>query len=139
MTSATPTGVDVVVAAQTLGTTVRRTPLDLSLRLSGKRHQPVLLKREDVQVGRSYKVRGAYNMISSLSPAERESGVVCASAGNHAQGVAFACRQLKIHGKVFLPSTPPLAAASAMARKERPKRFIWCAPGAGSGMARLAR
>ena len=70
MTSATPTGVDVVVAAQTLGTTVRRTPLDLSLRLSGKRHQPVLLKREDVQVGRSYKVRGAYNMISSLSPAE---------------------------------------------------------------------
>ena len=107
MTSATPTGVDVVVAAQTLGTTVRRTPLDLSLRLSGKRHQPVLLKREDVQVGRSYKVRGAYNMISSLSPAERESGVVCASAGNHAQGVAFACRQLKIHGKVFLPSTTP--------------------------------
>ena len=107
MTSATPTGVDVVVAAQTLGTTVRRTPLDLSLRLSGKRHQPVLLKREDVQVGRSYKVRGAYNMISSLSPAEREAGVVCASAGNHAQGVAFACRQLKIHGKVFLPSTTP--------------------------------
>ena len=107
MTSATPTGVDVVVAAQTLGTTVRRTPLDLSLRLSGKRHQPVLLKREDVQVGRSYKVRGAYNMISSLSPAERGAGVVCASAGNHAQGVAFACRQLKIHGKVFLPSTTP--------------------------------
>ena len=107
MTSATPTGVDVVVAAQTLGTTVRHTPLDLSLRLSGKRHQPVLLKREDVQVGRSYKVRGAYNMISSLSPAEREAGVVCASAGNHAQGVAFACRQLKIHGKVFLPSTTP--------------------------------
>ncbi len=107
MTSASPTGVDVVVAAQTLGTTVRHTPLDLSLRLSGKRHQPVLLKREDVQVGRSYKVRGAYNMISSLSPAEREAGVVCASAGNHAQGVAFACRQLKIHGKVFLPSTTP--------------------------------
>ncbi len=107
MTSTTPTGVDVVVAAQTLGTTVRRTPLDLSLRLSGKRHQPVLLKREDVQVGRSYKVRGAYNMISSLSLSEREAGVVCASAGNHAQGVAFACRQLKIHGKVFLPSTTP--------------------------------
>ena len=107
MTSATPTGVDVVVAAQTLGTTVRRTPLDLSLRLSGIRRQSVLLKREDVQVGRSYKVRGAYNVISGLTSAEREVGVVCASAGNHAQGVAFACRQLKIHGKVFLPSTTP--------------------------------
>ncbi|MDO4887717.1 MAG: threonine ammonia-lyase IlvA [Actinomycetaceae bacterium] len=102
-----PTGVNVVVAAQTLGQTIRRTPLDLSLRLSGLRHQPVLLKREDIQVGRSYKVRGAYNVISGLSPAEREAGVVCASAGNHAQGVAFACRQLKIHGKVFLPSTTP--------------------------------
>ncbi|MBE6483914.1 MAG: threonine ammonia-lyase IlvA [Actinomycetaceae bacterium] len=110
MTSASeqlPSGVDVVVAAQTLGTTVRKTPLDLSLRLSGQRHQPVLLKREDVQVGRSYKVRGAYNFISSLTEEERAAGVVCASAGNHAQGVAFASRQLRIHGKVFLPSTTP--------------------------------
>lgn len=102
-----PTGVDVVVAAQTLGPTIRHTPLDMSLRLSSIRGQDVLLKREDIQVGRSYKVRGAYNLISSLSPEEREAGVVCASAGNHAQGVAFACRQLKIHGKVFLPSTTP--------------------------------
>ncbi|MBR5950645.1 MAG: threonine ammonia-lyase IlvA, partial [Actinomycetaceae bacterium] len=107
MTIKKPTGVDVVVAAQTLGTTVRRTPLDLSLRLSGIRQQEVLLKREDQQVGRSYKVRGAYNFISSLSPAQREAGVVAASAGNHAQGVAFACRQLRIHGKIFLPSTTP--------------------------------
>ncbi len=102
-----PTGVDVVVAAQTLGNTVRHTPLDLSLRLSGIRKQSVYLKREDVQVGRSYKVRGAFNFISSLTEGEREAGVVCASAGNHAQGVAFACRQLRIHGKVFLPSTTP--------------------------------
>lgn len=107
MTRALPSGVDVVVAAQTLGTTVRHTPLDLSLRLSGIRRQPVLLKREDIQVGRSYKVRGAYNFISSLSASERDAGIVCASAGNHAQGVAFACRQLAIHGKVFLPSTTP--------------------------------
>lgn len=107
MTREIPSGADVVVAAQTLGNTVRHTPLDLSLRLSGLRHQPVLLKREDVQVGRSYKVRGAYNFVSSLSESERAAGVVCASAGNHAQGVAFACRQLKIHGKVFLPSTTP--------------------------------
>lgn len=107
MNTPLPTGVDVVVAAQTLGTTVRRTPLDLSLRLSGIRKQEVFLKREDTQVGRSYKVRGAYNFISSLSQSEREAGIVCASAGNHAQGVAFACRQLKIHGKVFLPSTTP--------------------------------
>ncbi len=102
-----PTGVDVVVAAQTLGSTIRRTPLDMSLRLSGIRNQDILLKREDIQVGRSYKARGAYNFISSLSAEEREAGVVCASAGNHAQGVAFACRQLKIHAKVFLPSTTP--------------------------------
>lgn len=102
-----PTGTGVVVAAQTLGSTVRKTPLELSLRLSGIRRQPVLLKREDMQVGRSYKVRGAYNVISGLTPEERTAGVVCASAGNHAQGVAFACRQLKIHGKVFLPSTTP--------------------------------
>lgn len=107
MTATKPTGVDVVVAAQTLGTTVRHTPLDLSLRLSGVRQQEVLLKREDQQVGRSYKVRGAYNFISSLNATQREAGVVAASAGNHAQGVAFACRQLRIHGKIFLPSTTP--------------------------------
>lgn len=105
--SSAPTGVDVVVAAQTLGGKIRHTALDLSLRLSGIRRQEVFLKREDTQVGRSYKVRGAYNFISSLNDAQRHAGVVCASAGNHAQGVAFACRQLKIHGKVFLPSTTP--------------------------------
>ena len=102
-----PTGADVAVAAQNLGATVRRTSLDLSLRLSGMRKQPVLLKREDQQVGRSYKVRGAYNFISSLNEEQRKAGVVCASAGNHAQGVAYACRNLRIRGKIFLPSTTP--------------------------------
>jgi len=103
----TVTGTDVEDAAKNLGERIRVTPVELSLRLSGLRRQEVLLKREDLQVGRSYKVRGAYNCISSLSESERSAGVVCASAGNHAQGVAFACRQLRIRGRVYLPSTTP--------------------------------
>jgi threonine dehydratase len=86
---------------------VRRTPLEVSSRLTGELGVPVRFKREDLQVCRSYKVRGAYNLISSLGPAERERGVVCASAGNHAQGVAFACRELKIKGRVYLPANTP--------------------------------
>lgn len=101
------TPANVIGAAQRLGTTVRHTALDLSLRLSGEMRCPVYLKREDLQVGRSYKVRGAYTMISALSDEEKGHGVACASAGNHAQGVAFACRQLRIRGKVFLPTTTP--------------------------------
>jgi len=98
---------DVAAAARHLAPIVRTTALEISPRLSAALQQPVYLKREDLQVGRSYKVRGAYNLISGLTPEERRLGVVCASAGNHAQGVAFACRQLRIHGKVFLPSTTP--------------------------------
>jgi threonine dehydratase len=66
----------------------------------------VLLKREDTQVVHSYKVRGAYNLIASLPEDARAKGVVCASAGNHAQGVAFSCAALGIPGRVFLPATP---------------------------------
>ena len=84
---------------------VRHTPLESSWRLGEMLGRPVSLKREDIQIGRSYKVRGAYNMISSLSAEERSVGVVCASAGNHAQGVAFSCATLGIHGRVFLPTT----------------------------------
>jgi threonine dehydratase len=86
---------------------VRRTPLDRSDRLSELLGTTVLLKREDLQVVRSYKVRGAYNLISGLAPAEQARGVVCASAGNHAQGVAYACRRLGIDGWVFLPAATP--------------------------------
>ncbi|MER7081034.1 threonine ammonia-lyase IlvA [Saccharopolyspora kobensis] len=86
---------------------VRRTPLEISGRLSGELGVPVRFKREDMQVCRSYKVRGAYNLISSLDSEERERGVVCASAGNHAQGVAFACRELQIQGRVYLPANTP--------------------------------
>ncbi len=92
-------------AAARLEPVVRRTPSEASPRLSELLGRPVALKREDVQIGRSYKVRGAYNTMSSLDASQRAAGVVCASAGNHAQGVAFSCATLGIRGRVFLPST----------------------------------
>jgi threonine dehydratase len=92
-------------AAERLQPVVRRTPLELSDRLTSSIGQPVLLKREDIQLCRSYKVRGAYNLISSLDPDQHRRGVVCASAGNHGQGVAFSCSQLQLHGRVFLPTS----------------------------------
>ena len=102
-----PTAADIEVAADRLEGIVRHTPLDVSERLSEEVGTTVRLKREDLQVCRSYKVRGAYTLIAQLSAEERSRGVVCASAGNHAQGVAYACRALEIHGTVFLPSTTP--------------------------------
>jgi threonine dehydratase len=86
---------------------VRRTPLESSDRLTDALGFPVLLKREDLQLCRSYKVRGAYNVISSLTGPERARGVVCASAGNHGQGVAYACHRLGIRGRVYLPANTP--------------------------------
>ncbi len=86
-----------------LSAVVRRTPLEPSARLSTAAGVPVLLKREDLQLCRSYKVRGAYNLISSLTAEECLRGVVCASAGNHGQGVAYSCRELGISGRVYLP------------------------------------
>ena len=94
-------------AAANLAGVVRRTPLELSERLSDRAGAPVLLKREDQQLCRSYKVRGAFHTISSLDPSERARGVVCASAGNHGQGVAFSCQRLGIKGTVVVPSTTP--------------------------------
>jgi threonine dehydratase len=94
-------------AARRLAPVVHRTPMERSERLSDDIGLPVLLKREDVQVTRSYKVRGAFNMIASLTAAERAHGVVCASAGNHGQGLAFACAQLQLRGRVFLPANTP--------------------------------
>ena len=101
------TAASVQRAAIRLQPVVFRTPLMPSDRLTNALGRPILLKREDIQVCRSYKVRGAYNLISSLNDSERQRGVVCASAGNHAQGVAFSCRQLGVKGRVFLPSTTP--------------------------------
>ncbi|XCB29184.1 pyridoxal-phosphate dependent enzyme [Arcanobacterium hippocoleae] len=102
-----PTGTDVVLAAQGLGAKIRCTPLERSVRISNRIGRDIYLKREDIQVGRSYKVRGAYNFISALAPEDSARGIVCASAGNHAQGVAFSCNQLQIKGTIFIPSTTP--------------------------------
>ena len=86
---------------------INRTPLQYSERLSAKYGAKVYLKREDLQLVRSYKLRGAFNKISKLTEAERSHGVVCASAGNHAQGVAFSCKKLGIRGVIFMPEPTP--------------------------------
>lgn len=101
------TAADVEAAARTLRGVVRRTPLTHSERLSDLLGTQVHLKREDMQTCRSFKVRGAYARMSGLSPAERERGVVCASAGNHAQGIAHSCAHLGVRGTIFLPSNTP--------------------------------
>ncbi|CAN5210683.1 threonine ammonia-lyase IlvA [soil metagenome] len=94
-------------AARRLGPVARRTSLELHQRLSDAVGAEVWLKREDQQVVRSYKVRGAYNFIAQVAEEATEQGVVCASAGNHAQGVAWACRALSIPGRIYLPRTTP--------------------------------
>jgi threonine dehydratase len=94
-------------AAQRLKNVAAHTPLTYSHTLSKKFQCQVFLKREDLQVVRSYKLRGAYNMLSTLPSEQLEKGVVCASAGNHAQGFAFSCRKLNIHGVVFMPVVTP--------------------------------
>jgi len=86
---------------------VAKTPFLKNHNLSEKYACNVFLKREDMQVVRSFKIRGAYNKMNSLSTAERTKGIVCASAGNHAQGVAFACAHLGIKGKIFMPHPTP--------------------------------
>lgn len=83
------------------------TPLELISTLSNQLNSNIYLKREDLQIVRSYKLRGAYNMISKLSSSEAQKGIVCASAGNHAQGVAYSCNQLKINGIIFMPQNTP--------------------------------
>ena len=83
------------------------TPLMKNLNLSELFGCNLYLKREDLQVVRSYKIRGAYNKMSTMTKEELANGIVCASAGNHAQGVAYACKQLGIHGTIFMPSTTP--------------------------------
>lgn len=85
-----------------------KTPLQYSERLSKLFGAEVYLKREDLQVVRSFKLRGAYNKMCRLNPEEKKRGVVCASAGNHAQGVAYSCAKLKIKGTIFMPSITPL-------------------------------
>ncbi len=98
---------DIVRAHHVLREVIVRTPLQLDAVLSAKYDCNVYLKREDLQIVRSFKIRGAYNMIRSLPAEDRAKGIVCASAGNHAQGVAYSCKALGIKGKVYMPSTTP--------------------------------
>ncbi len=94
-------------AAERLAGVVATTPLERNGRLSALLGCEVWLKREDLQTVRSYKARGAYNLIAQLSEAARAAGVVAASAGNHAQGLAYACSALSVRGRVYLPRTTP--------------------------------
>jgi threonine dehydratase len=98
---------DIVVASHVLKDVVHHTPLQKNFILSEKYGCNVYLKREDLQVVRSFKIRGAYNHIRSLPEDKLSKGVVCASAGNHAQGVAYSCKALRIPGKIFMPATTP--------------------------------
>ncbi len=94
-------------AYSVLKSVVVHTPLIRNLNLSENFGADVYLKREDLQVVRSYKIRGAFNKIQSLTEDEKRKGVVCASAGNHAQGVAYSCCLLNIFGKIYMPTTTP--------------------------------
>ncbi|WP_046174633.1 threonine ammonia-lyase IlvA [Domibacillus indicus] len=107
---------EIVVANQVLKDVVIKTPLQKNELLSARYGCNVYLKREDLQIVRSFKLRGAYNFIRSLTAEEREKGVVCASAGNHAQGVAYSCFALGIEGKIFMPSTTPRQKVSQVKR-----------------------
>ena len=97
----------VEMAAKRLKGLARVTPLEFNKRLSKIISASIFLKREDLQQVRSFKIRGAYNKISSLKKEEITSGIVCASAGNHAQGFAFCCQKLEIKGEVYMPATTP--------------------------------
>lgn len=98
---------DSEAALKRISHVVYRTPLQYNARLSERYGAQIYLKREDLQVVRSYKLRGAYNKISNLTPEQMQKGVVCASAGNHAQGVAFSCKKIGIPGVIFMPSPTP--------------------------------
>jgi len=102
-----PTLKAVETAAEKLKGIASVTPLIKNAQYSKQFGANIYFKREDLQEVRSYKVRGAYNKISSLSPSQIENEIVCASAGNHAQGVAISCKLLKIKGTIFMPSPTP--------------------------------
>ncbi len=94
-------------AKLTLNEILTTTPLAANMNLSEQTGARVFLKREDLQIVRSYKLRGAYNKIKSLNDEQLKNGIVCASAGNHAQGVAYSCCKLGINGKIYMPTTTP--------------------------------
>ena len=87
---------------------ISETPLSFNFNISNEFSGNIFLKREDLQIVRSYKIRGAYNKMYSLTSNEKSKGVVCASAGNHAQGFAYACNLLNVFGSIYMPKTTPL-------------------------------
>ena len=107
MTFAPVHAADIQAAQADISRIIAPTPLQYCPRLSQQYGVEVYLKREDLQDVRSYKIRGAYYNISKLSADEKAAGVVAASAGNHAQGVAYACRSMGIDGKIFVPKRTP--------------------------------
>ena len=98
---------NVKTASENLKGVAIQTPLSKNFNLSKELEATILFKREDLQVVRSYKIRGAYNKMSSVSDDEKQKGIVCASAGNHAQGVALSCKLLQIKGTIYMPSPTP--------------------------------
>lgn len=98
---------DIEAASKVLSEILQPTALTQNANLSTRYNAEIYLKREDLQMVRSYKIRGAYNKIRSLSPEILKYGIVCASAGNHAQGVAFSCNKLQIMGSIYMPVTTP--------------------------------
>ena len=111
-----PTLNGVKEAVETLKGVSTHTPLQVCSSLSDKFECNIQLKREDLQLVRSYKLRGAFNKMSSLTASEKENGVICASAGNHAQGVAYSCRKLKVAGLIVMPTTTPKQKIEAVKR-----------------------
>ncbi|MCS4488875.1 threonine ammonia-lyase IlvA [Streptococcus sciuri] len=101
------TAKNIVEAYKVLKSVVEKTPLDFDRYLSEKYGATIYLKRENMQKVRSFKIRGAYYAISQLSDDEKKRGVVCASAGNHAQGVAYTCNEMQIPATIFMPVTTP--------------------------------
>jgi len=103
-----PTLEKVREAASKLDGVVQKTPVTRSLRLSKEFDSNIYFKREDLQLVRSYKIRGAYNKMASLENDDITKGIICASAGNHAQGVALSCKLLKVDGTIYMPATTPM-------------------------------
>src|SRR5688500_13741725 len=106
-TTARTTDLNIDAANHTLKSEVLKRPVQNDSKHTEKFKAEDYLKREDHQVVRSYRLRGAYNLIQSINREERSRGVVCASAGNHAQGVAFSCRKLDIKGVIYMPAITP--------------------------------
>lgn len=98
---------EIIKASKVLEEILEPTPFKKNNNLSEMYDAQIFLKREDLQMVRSYKIRGAYNKIRSIESERLASGIVCASAGNHAQGVAFSCNKLKIKGSIYMPTTTP--------------------------------